>query len=154
MLDPDDEKVIAECTAASATLITWDKVVRKAAGGMTPYEAMDLGLAAGRGTPEARERIAKMRKLSPAELTILQDGADKTWQEFRKYFKVDRPSAHLVKQLRCDEEYSWRAIARWASFAWGVPWNVPWGGNQIAGMVICEKAAKALGEDFMKEPWN
>lgn len=28
------------------------------------------------------------------------------------------------------------------------------GGNELAGMVICEQAAKALREDFIQLPWN
>ncbi|MDO8635861.1 MAG: hypothetical protein Q7R34_06385, partial [Dehalococcoidia bacterium] len=91
-----------------------------------------------------------LRKLSPLELTRLGAAADQTSSLFRVHIQVTREEAYQVRQLRVGLDYSWRAIARFYSVIWGGLW----GSNQLAGMVICDKAATLLGEDFMKAPWN
>ena len=151
MLDPDDEGVIQEANIAGAVLITWDRVTREA-GGLTPYEAMDKAVLAAKasGNVVAEAELVKLRKLSPGELTRLGVAADQTTALFRVYIEVTKSEAVQVRQLRVELNYSWRAIARFYSVIWGGLW----GGNQLAGMVICQKAAEMLGEDFMKEPWN
>lgn len=152
MLDPDDEQIIQDCKAGGAVLVTWDRVVREAAGGLTPYEMLEQAQkeAPPEAPPEARAEIDRLLALTPEKLTIMVDGADKTYQLFNKHIRLTRETAKIVKQLRVEEEFSWRAIARWVAMRL----KAPWGGNQIAGLVICEKAAKLLGEDFLKEPWN
>lgn len=150
MLDPDDEHIIKEAKVGAAILVTWDRVVRLAAGGITPYDALDKATAAGTGTKEAQADVSRLRRLSPAGLTALADEANKTDAFFRQYIEVKREDANLIRQLRVDKDYSWRAVARFCSRVW----RAPWGGNQLAGMVICEKAAKVLGEDFLQPPWN
>jgi predicted nucleic acid-binding protein len=45
MLDPDDEQIMKDAKEGGAVLITWDRVLRDAAGGLTPYEALDMAKA-------------------------------------------------------------------------------------------------------------
>ena len=150
MLDADDEQVIKEAKDGGAVLVTLDRVVRTAAGGITPYEALDKGMAEGKGTPEAQAEVSRLRTLKPGELTVLREAGNKTYQLFRRYILLNNHKARFVRQLRVDKDMSWRAVARCCSKLWGGPW----GSNQLAGMVICEKAAKRLGEDFLEPPWN
>jgi hypothetical protein len=151
MLDRDDEQIIKDAKEGGAVLVTWDRVVRQTAGGITPYEALDKAKAAGTGTPEARAEVSRLRKLTPTELSVMVDAGNKTREYFCQHIAINREEdARLIRQLRVEKDCSWRAVARFCSLLWGGHW----GGNQIAGMVICEKAAKLLGEDFMKPPWN
>ncbi|KKM79332.1 hypothetical protein LCGC14_1350990 [marine sediment metagenome] len=61
--------------------------------------------------------------------------------------------ARFVRYLRLDG-HSWRSIAHlchnrgWDWVSWAPP------SNQIAGMVLCERAAELHGENYRKEPWN
>lgn len=159
MLDPDDEKIIRACKASGVTLVTWDRVVRKEAGALSPYEVLQKAQGeappettptAFYSSPEAKAEIDRLIGLTPEQLTVMADGADKALKLFDKHICLDRPSATLVKHLRVKQDFSWRAVASQCALLWGAPW----GANQIAGMVICQKAAKLLGEDFLKEPWN
>ena len=150
MIDPDDEHIIKEAKEGGAVLVTWDRVMRQAAGGITPHEAMDKAVAEGGGTKEAQAEVSRLRKLSPADLTALADAGNKTYELFRQKLEVNELEAESIRYLRVDKEYSWRAIARYCSRIL----KAPFGGNQLAGMVICEKAAKVLGEDFLQPPWN
>ncbi len=150
MLDRDDEQVIKDAKEGGAVLVTWDRVVRLAAGGITPYEALGQAKAAGTGTKEAQAEVSRLHTLMPAELTAMADAGNKTYQCFRQHIKVSPGLAKLIRQLRVERDYSWRTVARFCSEVW----HAPWGGNQLAGMVICEKAAKLLGEDFLQPPWN
>ena len=150
MLDSDDEQVIKDAKGGGAILVTWDRVLRQAAGGITPYEALDRAIAEGEGSVDAQAEVSRLRKLSSAELTVLADAGNETYQLFRQKIEVNEPGAKLIRYLRVDKEYSWRAIARHCSRIL----KAPFGGNQLAGMAICEAAAKALGEDFLEPPWN
>lgn len=150
MLDPDDEQIIKDAKDGGAILVTWDRVMRLAAGGITPYEALDQAAAAGTGTTEAQAEVSRLHKLTPAELTVMAGAANKTYESFNRDIHVVEKAARQIRQLRVEKDYSWRAVARFYSGLWGAPW----GGNQIAGMVLCKKAAKLLGEDFMQPPWN
>ena len=150
MLDPDDEQVIKDTKEGGAILVTWDMILRQAAGGITPYEALDLGMATGTGTKEAQAEVSRLRTLKPADLTALADAANETFNHFRQHIQISRDSAKLIRRLRVERGYSWRTIARFFSKSW----RAPWGGNQLAGMCICEKAAKLLGEDYLEPPWN
>jgi len=151
MLDRDDEQIVKDAKEAGAVIVTWDRVLREAAGGITPYEALDKAQAEGRGNPEAQAELSRLRTLSPRDLSVLCESADKTLQMFREELgEPDELFAKMVRVLRVQKGYSWRAIARHCSEYW----EAPFGANQIAGMVICEKAAAALGEDFMQPPWN
>lgn len=150
MLDPDDYRVIEDAKAAGGVLVTWDHVVREAAGAITPYEALDRAVAEGHGTPEAQTEISRLRALTPAQLTAMAKGADRTWRSFHRDIPVNLEMATQTRLLRVIGHFSWRYIARY----WSSRWSAPWGANQIAGMVICKKSAELLGEDFMASPWN
>jgi len=150
MLDHDDEQIIKDAKEGGAVLVTWDRVVRLAAGGITPYEALNQAKAAGTGTKEAQAEVSRLHTLTPAELTVMADAGNKTYQYFRQHIEVSPGLAKLIRQLRVERDYSWRTVARFCSRVW----RAPWGSNQLAGMVICEKAAKLLGEDFLQPPWN
>ena len=150
MLDQDDKRVIKEAKHGGAILVTTDRVLRIAAGGMTPHEALEKAMVEGKGTPEAQAEVSRLHTLKPGELTVMAEAGNKTYDLFRQHIPMNRETAILIRQLRIDKEYSWRAVARFCSKAW----KAPWGGNQIAGMVICEKAAALMGDDFMEPPWN
>jgi hypothetical protein len=150
VLDCDDKEVMKEAKEAGAVLVTWDRVVRQAAGGLTPYEALEQAKAEKNAAPEAVAEVSRLLTLSPQDLTVLAEAGNKTYELFREKIQVDEGAAKMVRILRVKKDYSWRAIARHCSdFFKG-----SFGGNQIAGMVICEKAAKLLGEDFLQPPWN
>jgi len=150
MLDRDDEQLIKDVEEGGGVLVTWDRVVRLAAGGITPYEVLDQAKAAFPGNKEAQGEVSRLRTLTPADRTVMADGANKTYQYFCQHIKVSPGLAKLIRQLRVERDYSWRTVARYCSTVW----RATWGGNQLAGMVICEKAAKLLGEDFLQPPWN
>ncbi|MFI6151689.1 hypothetical protein ACIBCA_03220 [Kitasatospora sp. NPDC051170] len=58
--------------------------------------------------------------------------------------------AAQIRTWRCDEGYSWRAVAQAATDLWGSDW----GGNQLFGEDLCLAAAKLLGENINREPWS
>jgi hypothetical protein len=70
--------------------------------------------------------------------------------EISKLMTVER--ALLIKAHR--EENSWRGVALLTSEDWGedAKWTPP--SNQLAGISLCEYAAKILEEDYSREPWN
>ncbi|UWE08218.1 hypothetical protein [Actinacidiphila bryophytorum] len=55
-----------------------------------------------------------------------------------------------IRVWRVVEELSWRAVAQAASDLW----DAEYGGNQLYGRDLCAAAAKVLGEDPHREPWN
>ncbi|MFJ8444313.1 hypothetical protein [Kitasatospora griseola] len=58
--------------------------------------------------------------------------------------------AAQIRTWRCDEDCSWRAVAQAATELWGSDR----GSNQIYGEDLCIAAAKVLGENIDREPWN
>ncbi|MGV9339724.1 hypothetical protein [Streptomyces sp. NPDC003688] len=58
--------------------------------------------------------------------------------------------AAQIRTWRCDEDHSWRAVAQAASDLW----CSDMGSNQIFGRNLCVAAARLLGEDPCREPWN
>ncbi|MER5500254.1 hypothetical protein ACFYXP_26920 [Streptomyces sp. NPDC002466] len=58
--------------------------------------------------------------------------------------------AAQIRSWRVDQDFTWRAVARAASERWGSGR----GGNQLYGKELCVAAAKVLGEDPCREPWN
>lgn len=98
-----------------------------------------LGVAAGRARAQSGgyslgnvSRVAGMthNTVEPATITPEMAAQIRTW--------------------RCDEDYSWRAVAQAASDLWGSEW----GSNQLFGEDLCVAAAKLLGENPYREPWN
>lgn len=62
--------------------------------------------------------------------------------------------AKQIKVWRCMVGCTWRRVAELASEQWGTAakWSPP--SNQLAGLALCETAARRLGEDPEREPWN
>lgn len=62
--------------------------------------------------------------------------------------------ARCVRKLRVDDGLTWRGVAEaWEKeFAAVASWK--FNGNQLAGMALCELAAKFFGEDYMGPLWN
>jgi hypothetical protein len=150
MLDKDDEEVIKDAKGGGAVLVTFDRVLREAAGGMTPYEALNQAQLSGQGSKQAQDEVSRLILLSPKKLSRLGDAGDETIKYFRQTMQVSLGSAKMIRHLRVEKNFSWRAIARYYSLVQGGDW----GGNQLAGIVICEKAAQLTGEDFIEPPWN
>lgn len=71
-------------------------------------------------------------------------------EEISKLMTPER--AQRIKELR--EDNSWRSIALQTHEDWGTDATWMPESNQLAGMSLCEFAAKMLGEDYEKEPWN
>lgn len=55
-----------------------------------------------------------------------------------------------IRRWRVDEDFTWRAVAQAATGLWGSEY----GSNQLFGEDLCVAAAKMLGENPCKEPWN
>jgi hypothetical protein len=55
-----------------------------------------------------------------------------------------------IRRWRVDEDFTWRAVAQAATDLWGSEY----GSNQLFGEDLCVAAAKMLGENPHKEPWN
>jgi hypothetical protein len=58
--------------------------------------------------------------------------------------------AAFVRKLRVERGFTWRGVAEACSTAW----EEDWGSNQLWGQDLCYAAAKVLGEDAGKAPWN
>ncbi|MEU1076052.1 MULTISPECIES: hypothetical protein [unclassified Streptomyces] len=63
---------------------------------------------------------------------------------------VTLEKAAQIRRWRVDEDFTWRAVAQAASELWGSGG----GSNQLHGEDLCVTAAKVLGEDPCREPWN
>lgn len=88
------------------------------------------------------------------QLVALVQAADKRYGAIEvtiECMTVDQ--ARLIRKLRVDMRHTWRSVAR-EVYKWKVfsEWQPP--SNQIAGMCLCDKAAKLLGEKYREEPWN
>jgi len=71
-------------------------------------------------------------------------------REARALMTPDR--AAFVRQLRVENSYTWRAVARDCRERFGGTW-LPLS-NQLAGMALCEVAAEFFGEHHADEKWN
>ncbi len=85
-------------------------------------------------------------------LDAMKAAAADTWNYFEAQFAgMTREQAEYVRSLRVDsDDYSWRGVAAACAEAWDGDWE----SNQIAGMVICKRAAEMFGENYNVEPWN
>jgi len=68
--------------------------------------------------------------------------------------KMNFKRAVRIRQLRVELNCTWRSVAAHSHEDWGEDacWDPE--SNQLAGMSLCEYAAKFLGEDAKNEPWN
>lgn len=106
----------------------------------------DHGVLHAAVTGEGLVRITSSRQLH-----ALANAAQQTFGRFQDLFvAMSGEQAEFVRKLRCEDGYSWRAVAETCALEWGGDW----GSNQLAGMAICERAAQLHGEHFMEEPWN
>ena len=55
--------------------------------------------------------------------------------------------ARWVRELRTEQDYSYRALAKACAEAW----DTDWGSNQYAGAEICFYAAEVLGDAYPDE---
>ena len=64
--------------------------------------------------------------------------------------------ARQIRERRTEQEYTHRAIARWAYETLRPSWRVGWTdpGQQDVGHRICDEAARRLLEDPDADPWN
>jgi hypothetical protein len=94
-----------------------------------------------------------MITLKPGDLQKLAEAAAKTFDECRKMAEpMTKEQAEIVRTLRVEKGYSWRAVAQACyDLGWG-PWQPP--SNQIVGIALCKRAAKYFKEEYMKSPWN
>lgn len=145
---------------------TDDEILEKVAKG-GKVVVMTLGQALEAMQAEEPEKFQAFKKqigipLTIADIVKLSTKADKRMTAFDTEFAsgMKKEHAELIRVWRVDEHYSWRAVARaaymkvrkelgWRHFK---QWAPP--SNQLAGMSLCNVAAKMLGEDYTKEPWN
>jgi len=94
-----------------------------------------------------------MITINPEELKRFAETAANLFEDCRKMVEpMTEEQAEVVRRLRVEEGYSWRAIAHACyDLGWG-HWSPP--SNQIVGMAICERAAEFFGENYRQEPWN
>lgn len=108
--------------------------------------------AVARGVDPASEGLIPINSIE--DLQDLVKAANETYKSFEKQVAdMTRKEAREVRRVRVDEGYSWRAVARHfhdlGDFGEFSPPS-----NQLAGMALCERAAKHFGEDYMSPPWN
>ena len=81
-----------------------------------------------------------------------------SWPDFEKEVegRMTQPLAQRVRELRLGDQ-TWRGVSdRIFEFPEAdilADW-IDMKGNQPLGMYLCGAAARALGEDPLKEPWN
>jgi hypothetical protein len=73
------------------------------------------------------------RRIDADELQALAQQAQQIKAVFEARFSgMTRAQAIYVRQLRCDQGYTWRAVAE----ACALEWSGDWGSHQLAGMTI------------------
>lgn len=90
------------------------------------------------------------------EFVRMAQSAGEVYFEFSAWIKprMTRERAARVRQLRCDEGWSYRHIAGVTHLEWGPDANWQPITNQIAGVALCELAAQLLGENYQQYPWQ
>ena len=96
-------------------------------------------------------------QLENGDLEKLGKMATKTKKRFDDSIEklMTKERATRIRELRIgDRICSWRRIAEICYEEWGkdADWNPP--SNQLAGMALCEFAARLFNENYMGEPWN
>lgn len=95
-------------------------------------------------------------ELTPDQVAALSRQANEVYREFDR--DVDRAMtisrARQIKVWRCFMGCSWRRVAELAAGEWGraAKWQPP--SNQLAGLALCRRAARRLGEKPDQPPWN
>ncbi len=140
-----DDLAAVDPSQKGTVFVTEDRAIRE--GGK--LDAADYAVMAsavhGEGT----------REVSLGEISEMAEQGKKVFDDLRDLAqrRMKRRQARYVRYLRLDG-HSWRSIARlchnrgWDWVSWAPP------SNQVAGMVLCERAAELHGENYRKEPWN
>ena len=124
---------------------------------VTDDKAVKKGVRLSKADEEILESVRTGEGLITIEsMEQLQDMAKAASERFDEFKGLCSPmmleQAKVVRMLRVDKGYSWRAVAEACyELGWG-KWSPP--SNQILGMAVCQRAAELLGEDYEKEPWN
>jgi hypothetical protein len=145
VLDPTDEEVLRQAGGGKRG---WHVMI------VTAAEAMKLADASRGSLPRRPSRPPGpgLRELRPEDMEEMGAAAEATWKYFQeeaaRLLKDDR--AAFIRRLRVDQRYTWRKVARACAQAWGTDWS----SNQLAGMALCEQAAKWFLEDYRQAPWN
>lgn len=126
----------------------------------------DKALQKGEGpTTAADEALLKVAKTGegciPLDMEMLKklaESANKKHLSFQDQTKelMTPELAALIRKIRVDEGYTWRAVASYIhdhlSSGQEELWEPP--SNQIMGMALCEYAAAHFGKDYMEGDWN
>ncbi len=118
---------------------------------MTPVQLLEL--IQKEYTEEFKQwqvRVDKGRVMAFQELARSADDI-KRHLDARIGLRLTQEQAEQIRKWRVEERNSWRLIAR---SAW--PWFMCWTpeSNQLAGMSLCEFAARKFKENYREEPWN
>lgn len=91
---------------------------------------------------------------SADQLMELAQMAQTAFKKFRAQVDaiMNQERAQIIRDLRVEQDYSWRAVARECHIQFAGTWEPV--SNQLAGMALCEAAAELFGENYMEEPWN
>lgn len=135
------------------------EIIRQAGNGgrvmiVNTEEAVKMAEAdKGPKLPRPKKPLAPgLLELKPKDMDLMDQAAAATVQLFQDEVArvMNDQRAAFVRRLRVDQRYTWRKIARTCAEAW----HTDWGSNQLAGMAICEHAARRTFEDYRKPPWN
>lgn len=99
------------------------------------------------GLPEDTEFAAPKMVIQEITWVFVQDP-----KKLERIYRLTHEQAVLVRALRVEQNYSWRAVAETCHRAWRGDW-LP-ASNQVIGMGICGAAARVFGEDAGLPPWN
>ena len=89
MLDPNDEQVLKNAKEGGCVLVTWNRVLLEAAGGLTPYEALDKAKAEGGVIPEAQAEVSRLHSLSHRNFSVMCYSDNKTYALLRQRIEVN-----------------------------------------------------------------
>ena len=143
-IDPDDQRVLDDA-AADGDL----QVVSSA-------EALEL-MEKEKDEPKPREEPPKKPvgvPLEPGDIEELGHAAAQRMAVFSAQIALGMTAgrARYVRRLRCEENASWRKVARQFYLLYGGDWEPM--SNQLAGMALCQAAAAHFGESPREAPWN
>ena len=150
VMDDTDIAILKQCSPSGKPVI------------LNLEEALDV---VERENPQELEKMLQTEAekrglvtLSKEQFINLGDMANEHYKDFKQQFAgMPRYIAEIVRAWRVDEHYTWRRIAHAAADNMSFrlifkKWYPP--SNQLVGMALCDRAARVLGEDFSKEPWN
>ena len=148
VLDPIDVELIAD-----RRIVTPDQMMEEERA-RQPEERPDYRALATAVWPTEEER-AGFERLTPDRIEEIAVQAADTLSDLEATVRKHMSTgvALAVRRYRCDQNYSWRALAAlMAQHGFTRAWRPP--SNQLAGMALCKVAAEYLGEDWEADPWN